>query len=109
VRPEIEPQELAGRLATGVPTLLLDVREAWEVDLVAMPGSVHVPLGELGSRLAEIPDAEDTLIVTVCHHGIRSLHAAAVLLRAGWHDVLSLAGGIDRWARDVDPQMQRYR
>ena len=106
---EISPEELSRRLATGEPTVVVDVREPWEIALVAMPGALAVPLGELGSRVSEIPDADDAVVVTVCHHGIRSLQAVAVLTHAGWRDVRSLAGGIDRWAREVDAAMPRYR
>ena len=105
---ELGAAELAARLAAGDPMLLLDVREPWEHRLVALPESVLVPLGELPARLGEIAPPAGTLIVTYCHHGVRSLAAAAVLERAGREDVASLAGGIDAWARDVDPTLARY-
>ncbi len=105
---EIAPRELAARLARGEPTFLLDVREAWEHARVALPGSVLVPLRELPARHAALAPSPDALVVTVCHHGVRSLDAASFLAARGWSGVVSLAGGIDAWARDVDVTMPRY-
>jgi rhodanese-related sulfurtransferase len=105
---EIEPRALAERLASGESTMLLDVREPWEHALVALPGSVLVPLGELASRHGELAPGAGTLLVTYCHHGIRSLQAAGFLAANGHPDVVSLAGGIDAWARVVNPAMTRY-
>jgi rhodanese-related sulfurtransferase len=105
---EIGPAALRNRLAAGLPTHLVDVREPWELERARLPGSVNIPLGELGARLDELPDDPDTLIVTVCHYGVRSLHAAGLLARDGRRQVRSLAGGIDGWAVAIDPAMTRY-
>ena len=48
------------------------------------------------------------MVVTVCHHGVRSISAAHVLEAAGHPNVLSLAGGIDAWAQRIDPTYARY-
>ena len=57
--------------------LLLDVRERDEVEICSLPGITHIPLGELSVRHTELdPDAET---VCICHHGVRSAHAAAAL------------------------------
>jgi adenylyltransferase/sulfurtransferase len=106
--PEIRPHELAERLAAGRPTCLLDVREPWEHAYVALPESTLVPLGELPERHRELAPPPDALVVTYCHHGVRSLDAAMFLASVGWRDVVSLAGGIDAWAREVDPSLPRY-
>ena len=109
---ELRATELAARLAGGGPVVLVDVREAWEHELVALPASVLIPLGELESRVGEIVGqvgtAADALVVAYCHHGVRSLSAASFLEQAGVRDVASLAGGIDAWAREVEPAMARY-
>lgn len=85
---------------------LLDVREAWEVALACIPGSVHVPLGELTRRLDEIDRSRP--VVCVCHHGMRSLQVAVFLERNGFGPVSNLAGGIDAWAREADPACPTY-
>jgi adenylyltransferase/sulfurtransferase len=105
---EIEASALAARLGRGDPTFLLDVREPWEHQLAALPGSVLVPLGELPVRYEDVAVPEDALVVTYCHHGVRSLQAAAFLRGNGWPGVVSLAGGIDAWSHSVDPAVPRY-
>ncbi|HEY3935189.1 MAG TPA: molybdopterin-synthase adenylyltransferase MoeB [Gemmatimonadales bacterium] len=103
---EIGPQELSTRLASASPPFLLDVREDWEFSLARIEGSRLIPLGTLPGRLAELP--RDREVVTLCHHGARSLHARALLVRAGFPRVQSLQGGIDAWALEVEPGLQRY-
>jgi adenylyltransferase/sulfurtransferase len=105
---EIDAPALAARLARGEPTLLLDVREPWEHRLAALPASVLVPLADLAARAGEVEVPVGALVVTYCHHGVRSLRAAAWLRAAGWSDVVSLAGGIDVWAATIAPGMPRY-
>jgi rhodanese-related sulfurtransferase len=104
---QIQPLELKRMLDQGAPVLLLDVREPQEYAYCHLAGSVLIPLGELPERVHEL-DAADQLVVVYCHHGIRSLSGAAILQRAGFPNVASLAGGIDRWAVQVDPNMPRY-
>jgi len=106
--PEITPRELAARLAAGMPTYLLDVRQRWEHDLVSIAGSVLVPLDALAARVDTLDPPAGALVVTYCHHGVRSLNAAMFLAARGWRDVVSLAGGIDAWAREVDASLPRY-
>ncbi len=103
---EITTAELAVGIGASQPPLLLDVREHWETEIAVLPGSQVIPLGELPGRLAEVPT--DREIVTVCHHGMRSETARALLVRAGFARVRSLAGGVDAWARERDPAMRRY-
>jgi rhodanese-related sulfurtransferase len=105
---EIAPQALAARLAAGEPTFLLDVREPWEHTLAAIPGNVLVPLGELTARWNDVTVPDGALVVTYCHHGVRSLRAAGWLRAAGEANVVSLAGGIDAWSREVDARVPRY-
>ena len=105
---EVTPRDLAARLTAGEPTFLLDVRQPWEHARVAIGGSVLVPLDQLGVRLADIRPPEGALVVTYCHHGVRSLDAARLLAGHGWRDVASLAGGIDAWACEIDPALPRY-
>jgi adenylyltransferase/sulfurtransferase len=105
---QIAPRVLARKLSDQEPVLLVDVRQPWEHELVALPGSVLIPLGELEERAGELTQAEGALVVAYCHHGVRSLSAAAILEAHGLRGVASLAGGIDRWSLEVDPSLQRY-
>lgn len=86
--------------------VLVDVREPWEFDVCHIDGSLHVPLGELPAHVDALP--KDRPLVIVCHHGNRSLHAAAWLQRIGFADVHNLDGGVEGWATEVDPAMARY-
>ena len=105
---QIGVRELAQKIEAGEPVYLLDVRQPWEHETAALPGSVLVPLDELTQRGDEIEAEEGTTIVAYCHHGVRSLSAAVLLERMGHADVVSLRGGIDAWSRDVDPTVKRY-
>lgn len=104
---EISPQELASLLQRKEPVLLLDVRQEWEHQTARLPGDVLIPLPELPARLDEVQPAPGQLVVAYCHHGVRSLSAAAILRNAGI-EAVSLAGGIDLWSRAVDAGVPRY-
>jgi molybdopterin/thiamine biosynthesis adenylyltransferase/rhodanese-related sulfurtransferase len=98
---EIAPAALRDRLSRGEEILLLDVREPWEMRLAVLPGSRAVPLGELPGGLHTLP--RDARIVVLCRSGARSAVAVGLLRTAGFPDVSKLAGGLERWRRDVDP------
>jgi adenylyltransferase/sulfurtransferase len=85
---------------------LVDVREPWEWEICRIEGASHIPLGELEDRIGALD--RDRPVVTYCHHGNRSLWARQVLLERGFSDVRSLAGGIEAWAREFQPEMPRY-
>ena len=102
----ILPSELKQMMHAGRDFVLLDVREVWEYQLVHIEGAVSIPLGELPRRSCELSPVDE--IVVYCHHGMRSLDAAYLLQQLGFKSVLSVAGGIDRWAKEIDPDMQRY-
>jgi len=105
VRP-IEPAELKRRLEAGEELVLLDVREPDEVAICRIEGSRNVPVSEITARLAELDPDRPT--VCICHHGIRSANVAAALERLEFDELYNLAGGIDRWAEEVEPSMGRY-
>ncbi len=92
--------------AHRAPPLLLDVREPWEFALCRIQGSELAPLRQLGTRLAALDRERPT--VCVCHHGNRSFHAGLALERSGCRDVYNLVGGVDAWARQIDPKMATY-
>jgi adenylyltransferase/sulfurtransferase len=106
---QITVHELKAKLDEGTPVYLLDVRQPWEHETAALANSVLVPLDQLPAQLPTIQPATGDLLVAYCHHGIRSLNAAAYLEHAGFADVASLAGGIDEWSRLIDPSLPRYR
>jgi len=103
---EITPHALDRELASARPPQVVDVREGWEWEVVRIDGSVLIPLRELGDRISELDPHRP--VVTVCHHGIRSLTGRELLLAGGFTDVRSLAGGIDAWAEEIDQELARY-
>jgi rhodanese-related sulfurtransferase len=105
---EISPRELARHLENGRPVQMIDVRQPWEHEVARLAGSVLIPLNDLPQRLKEVPSDGSAIVVLYCHHGVRSLSAATYLHRLGYIHVLSLAGGIDAWSCEVDPDVARY-
>jgi rhodanese-related sulfurtransferase len=80
--------------------LVLDVREAAEVAQGSVPGAVHIPLGDLPSRLGELP--RDRVIACLCRSGNRSGTAANYLNEQGF-DALNLVGGMLAWTGETLP------
>ena len=105
---EIRPDELQRRLRAGERVYLLDVRQEWEHQVAKLPGDLLIPLHELPARLDEVRPEPGQLVVAYCHHGARSLSAAAILRNGGFSGALSLAGGIDFWSRAIDPTVPIY-
>lgn len=102
----IEPAELAEKLKQGSKICLVDVREPVELQVSQIPGEVVIPLGQLASRLSELDPEQE--IVVFCRTGVRSSRALQILLGAGYKSVRNLKGGINAWAREVDPQVLQY-
>lgn len=109
--PEITPEAFVKLIADtrGTPSapLLLDVREAWEAETASIPGATLIPMGEITARAHTELDPDHPIVV-VCHHGARSLSVAMWLRNQGFDHVQSLAGGIDHYARTVDPSIPLY-
>lgn len=101
-------QQLQAALSAGEETrpLMIDVREPWEWQLAHIEGSRHLPMGQIPSQAAELDKTHPTVVI--CHHGTRSLQVVAFLERMGFANLHNLQGGIDAWARGVDPAVKRY-
>jgi rhodanese-related sulfurtransferase len=103
---EITPQELKARLDAPSAPLLLDVRQDWETRLCRLSNAVHIPIEEIELRVDELNPEEE--IVVYCHQGVRSAAVAQWLRGLGFKNVKNLVGGLDLWARTVEPGMRRY-
>ena len=103
---ELTPTELKQRLAEREPLVLLDVRQDWETRLCRLDNSLHIPIEEIELRSEELDPAAETIVY--CHQGVRSAAVAEYLRGLGFANVRNLAGGLDAWARSVDPSMRRY-
>ncbi len=93
-------------METSVPFTLVDVRESWELDICSIDGALHIPLGDIARRFQEIDT--DKPVAVLCHHGVRSRHAAMFLAANGLGDIFNISGGIEKWALEIAPGMPRY-
>lgn len=110
-RPEYErtPREVARTMRENPHAIrLLDVRTKEEWDLVRVPGSIHIPLGELEKRADEIEVEDGQELMVICHHGVRSLKGALALRALGFPEAKSVAGGIDLWSMAAETSVPRY-
>lgn len=103
---EISVQDAHAQLQSEPKPAVLDVREDYEVAVCKIDGAKVIPLGELPMRWEEL-DAKEPLLV-YCHHGMRSLKATQFLRAHGIEGAVSIQGGIDAWAREIEPDMARY-
>ncbi len=94
--PEITVDELDEALRDR-NARVLDVREDWEFRAGHVPGAIHIPLGQLGQRFANLP--RDKRVLVICQSGNRSLSATDFLLAQGFEGAASVRGGTSAWAR----------
>ncbi len=85
---------------------LIDVRDPHEYEISRIEGSRLIPLGELPTRMDELDSADD--IVLQCKTGRRSMEALEILRGAGFRKLRNLQGGINAYAREIDPQIPTY-
>lgn len=104
---EIDVHEMS-RLLREQPdkVFLLDVREPDEIAICRIAGSTVIPMGEIPSRLNELP--KDRQILVHCHHGGRSMRVTQFLRARGFANTTNIAGGIDAWSLEIDPTVARY-
>jgi molybdopterin/thiamine biosynthesis adenylyltransferase/rhodanese-related sulfurtransferase len=115
---EISPKQAAERLAAEPRPVLLDVRERDEWEQGHIPGAIHIPRGNLESRIDNAVTDRGTPLLVYCASGNRSAYAAKTLTELGFGDVLSLSGGFSQWKqnghewklpRTLSPQqLERY-
>jgi rhodanese-related sulfurtransferase len=103
---EISAAELKARRDRGENPLVIDVREAWELQLAAIPDVVHVPMNQVPARIAEFSRDAETIVM--CHAGGRSMRVAQFLAAQGFTNVANLTGGIAAWSEAVDATVPRY-
>lgn len=87
-------------------TILLDVREPWEIKLASVNGSMDIPMHLIPDRISELDVNKN--VVVMCHHGGRSQQVAQYLLHHGFENVYNLSGGIHAWSTDVDSEVPQY-
>jgi len=104
---EIAPKQLRQDRNQGSPLNLIDIRSSQERDIVKLDDDEWIPMEHIPDRLDEIKQMDGS-VVLYCHRGQRSLRVAQFLEAEGIDDVYSLAGGVDHWARVIDPDLPTY-
>lgn len=109
VRPAGLPAWIQSQAQAG-ETVVLDVREPWELQTAAVKADgfelVAIPMNTLPQRLAELDPARP--VAVLCHHGARSQRVAMFLAGQGFERLANIAGGIDAWTHEVDGTVPRY-
>ena len=106
---EITPLEAQNRLKADSGAVLIDVREPQEFALARIENSHLIPMQTVPVELQKLEQlADHNTLLVLCHHGVRSLQVVAWLRRQGVEDCYSVAGGIDRWSREIDNSVPRY-
>jgi molybdopterin/thiamine biosynthesis adenylyltransferase/rhodanese-related sulfurtransferase len=102
----INPKELKWKLDQNENFILLDVREKYELEISSLKGSFHIPFGQLPQRLNELDDKQE--IIIFCRTGVRSKKALDLLKGSGYKYVRHLEGGINSWAKNIEPDLPVY-
>jgi len=106
---EIVPREVRRRLDSGENIALIDVREPGEFQLARIARAELIPMRTVPAQLQRLDAlAEETTLIVLCHHGVRSLNVVQWLREQGVAACQSMAGGIDRWSIEIDPTVPRY-
>lgn len=103
---QISPKDLKARIERGDALVLIDVREEMEHEIAGIAGARLLPLSLFDEWAHTLSPEEETVVI--CHHGIRSAQVCAFLSRQGFDKLYNLSGGIDRWSREVDPNVPLY-
>lgn len=104
---QFTPRQLKEYLDSTEPKpLLLDVREQWEYDICHITNSQLLPMGQIPQKMSTLNKSQE--IVVICHHGIRSRQVGYYLAHYGFTNLINLEGGVEAWAQEVEPSMQRY-
>ena len=113
--PEVSVHDVVDKQQQGTEFLLIDVREPNELELASLAAGefINLPLSDLRERrLDSLPEAlsqnKDADVVLFCHKGLRSAQVTVFLRKQGWSNAVSMAGGIDAWAEEIDESIGKY-
>ena len=112
--PEITVTDLSEKLKSQDSFILLDVREPHELGYAKLTDSrlEVTPMSRLAregtNALSESAQSQDSTIYVLCHHGNRSTQVTIWLAQHGWKNVSNVRGGIDEYARRIDPSVGLY-
>lgn len=104
----ITVEELAQLKREGVQHVLIDVRNPNELDIGRIEGSILIPERVVEDKISDYEIGKDDLVILQCKTGIRSARALVKLKKMGYSNVKNLQGGINAWARRIDPSIPIY-
>ncbi len=106
---ELTPKEIAAKREAGEKLCLIDCRETGEWEICRIEGANLLPMNTVPANLQHLEaQADQTLLIVYCHHGVRSLNVVHWLQAQGVANCVSMTGGIDRWSREIDSTVPRY-
>lgn len=105
---ETNCQAVHQKRQAGEKFLFLDCREPDEAAVAKIEGTLLIPMSQLAERAGELETYRQQPVVVHCHHGGRSLRVANWLRNQGFDHAVSMAGGIDQWAAEIDTTIARY-
>jgi rhodanese-related sulfurtransferase len=106
---EVTPQQVREWQNAGKQISLIDVREPNEWALTRIEGASLIPMGTVPANLQKIEaSGDESSLIIYCHHGVRSLQVVSWLREKGVDSCYSMAGGIERWSVEIDPEVPRY-
>ncbi|MHB8932593.1 MAG: molybdopterin-synthase adenylyltransferase MoeB [Bellilinea sp.] len=103
---DVDPVVVAAWLSQGESLQLLDVRDPVEQQISSLPEALNIPIERLAHRISELDPAQK--YVLFCRTGVRSARGVQLLAELGFGQVFNMAGGLNAWAEQVDPSMNRY-
>ena len=104
MKKEINVNLLNDKMKKG-EVVLIDVREKHEYEFCKIKGSLHIPMNEVPQKISELNPKE--MYAIICHSGVRSEMVTNYLNKNNLYAV-NVVGGIDKWSREVDPDIKRY-
>ncbi|KAJ0751349.1 putative transferase [Helianthus annuus] len=117
----ISSKEYDELIKKGSPHVLIDVRPSHHYKITSLPESINIPLANLESRLAEVSSElksvqesngtlndSDAGLYVVCRRGNDSQRAVQLLHKLGFTSAKDIVGGLESWAREVDPKFPTY-
>ncbi len=96
--PAVSPQQ-AAQMQSEKNAVIVDVRENDEWNAGHIAGAIHIPLGDISSRITELTKYQNQPVITQCRSGARSAKAADMLIKAGFNNVHNMEGGITAWQK----------
>ena len=102
----MSPTEVYKKIEAGEELQIIDVREPFELEICQVENALHIPMQQVPNQMSKIP--QDKTLVVMCHHGVRSMRVVNFLKAQGVSNIYNMDGGIDRWAIEIDRNMNKY-